>query len=393
VASAGVRGAPNQGATSSSTQPDRPDMGSFLSTQMTPSLPASTPSLCVLPLRTNGQARFSVASGPVPSPLTTRLADTEWQVLVESINAELLPLSHFGFMSLLLPFLLVDLLTMMLLCAIDPWLLLMPWDYGFAELLLPISLELALVFCGFPLMVHIVNRRMAAVQSRVRALLDTASRQLGSRGVNFQLKQAILGNGAGTNLWVEVQVMPLTQVFVPVPIPLPDPPPRCDSGWAGWAGRHADRHAGRHAGRRTGPRGRGRGWRGRDRLGGRGGDPGADGCCCGGGGCHRHDGAATARVPAGAAGESDAAPVPQADPAARPAAGPALARTCDGWRAATGFRDGSACGPECRRGRIARWQLVAPVGAVIRSKDLERTQRAPWKEAAARRDTRTPALG
>jgi hypothetical protein len=221
VASAGVRGAPNQGATSSSTQPDRPDMGSFLSTQMTPSLPASTPSLCVLPLRTNGQARFSVASGPVPSPLTTRLADTEWQVLVESINAELLPLSHFGFMSLLLPFLLVDLLTMMLLCAIDPWLLLMPWDYGFAELLLPISLELALVFCGFPLMVHIVNRRMAAVQSRVRALLDTASRQLGSRGVNFQLKQAILGNGAGTNLWVEVQVMPLTQVFVPVPIPAP----------------------------------------------------------------------------------------------------------------------------------------------------------------------------
>jgi len=196
-------------------------MGSFLSTQMTPTLPASTPSLCVLPLRTNGQARFSVASGPVPSPLTSRLADTEWQVLVESINAELLPLSHFGFMSLLLPFLLVDMLTMMLLCAIDPWLLLSPWDYGFAELLLPISLELALVFCGFPLMVHIVNRRMAAVQSRVRALLDTASRQLGSRGVNFQLKQAILGNGAGTNLWVEVQVMPLTQVFVPVPVPTP----------------------------------------------------------------------------------------------------------------------------------------------------------------------------
>ena len=169
-------------------------MGSLLSTQMTPTLPASTPSLCVLPLRTNGQARFSVASGPVPSPLTSRLADTEWQVLVESINAELLPLSHFGFMSLLLPFLLVDLLTMLLLCAIDPWLLLSPWDYGFAELLLPISLELALVFCGFPLMVHIVNRRMAAVQSRVRALLDTASRQLGSRGVNFQLKQAIVLN-------------------------------------------------------------------------------------------------------------------------------------------------------------------------------------------------------
>ena len=165
-------------------------MGAAFSLATPTGFPTATSTLCVLPLRTNGQARFSVAPGPMPAPLTTRLGDMEWQTLVESINAELLPLSHFGFMSLLLPFLLVDLLTMVLLCAIDPWLLISPWDYGFSELLLPISLELALVFCGFPLMVHVVNRRMATVQTRVRSLLDTASRQLGSRGVNFQLKQA-----------------------------------------------------------------------------------------------------------------------------------------------------------------------------------------------------------
>ena len=191
-------------------------------TTSAPYLPASTASLCVLPLRTNGQSRFSMpAPTPMPAPVATRLGENEWRMLVESINGALLPLSHFGFMSLLLPFLFVDLLTMMLLCAIDPWLLITPWDYAFSELLLPISLEFLLVFCGFPLMVHIVNRQMATVQSRVHALLDTASHQFGARGVNFQLKQSIMGNGAGTNMWVEVQVMPLAQMFVPVPVPAP----------------------------------------------------------------------------------------------------------------------------------------------------------------------------
>ena len=154
-----------------------------------PNFPTSTPSLCVLPLRTNGQVRFSVAPGPMPSLLITRLRETEWQVLVDDINTELIPLSHFGFMSLLLPFLVVDLLTIVLLCAIDPWLLVSPWEYGFHELLLPILLEMMLVFCGFPLIVHVVNRRMAIVHTRVRKLLDAASCQFGSRNVNFQMKQ------------------------------------------------------------------------------------------------------------------------------------------------------------------------------------------------------------
>ena len=98
----------------------------------TPALPANTASLCVLPLRTNGQARFSISAGPMPTPLAVRLGETEWRMLIDSINSALQPLSHFGFMSLLLPFLLVDLLTMVLLCAIDPWLLISPWDYAFS---------------------------------------------------------------------------------------------------------------------------------------------------------------------------------------------------------------------------------------------------------------------
>ena len=106
-------------------------------------------------------------------------------------------------------------------CAIDPWLLVSPWDYPLADLLLPITLEFCLVFCGFPLMLHVVNRRVSSVQERVRAQLDEASQRHGARGLNFQLKQSIVGNGAGTNMWVEVQVLPLLQVKQPVPVPVP----------------------------------------------------------------------------------------------------------------------------------------------------------------------------
>ena len=40
--------------------------------------------------------------------------------VVEGVNAALSPLSHFGFLSLLLPFVFVDVLTMLLLCLVDP---------------------------------------------------------------------------------------------------------------------------------------------------------------------------------------------------------------------------------------------------------------------------------
>ena len=183
--------------------------------------PSSTATLCVLPLRTNGSTRFSLANNGMPASLAGRLSDPEFSSLVDGINKALHSLAHFGFLSLLLPFLVVDVITMVLLCAIDPWLLVSPWDYPLADLLLPITLEFCLVFCGFPLMLHVVNRRVSSVQERVRAQLDEASQRHGARGLNFQLKQSIVGNGAGTNMWVEVQVLPLLQVKQPVPVPVP----------------------------------------------------------------------------------------------------------------------------------------------------------------------------
>ena len=174
--------------------------------------PASTSTLCVLPLRTNGQSRFSIAVGPMPASVSSRLSEAEYAQLIETINKALHPLSHFGLLSLLLPFILVDILTMVLLCAIDPGLLLSPWDYPLVELALPVSLEFGLIFCGFPAMVYLVNRRMESVQARVRAELDAASRKFGARGVNLQLRQGVIGAGAGTNMWVELLVLPLIQV-------------------------------------------------------------------------------------------------------------------------------------------------------------------------------------
>eukprot|EP00316_Scyphosphaera_apsteinii_P009913 CAMPEP_0119323064 /NCGR_PEP_ID=MMETSP1333-20130426/59872_1 /TAXON_ID=418940 /ORGANISM="Scyphosphaera apsteinii, Strain RCC1455" /LENGTH=256 /DNA_ID=CAMNT_0007330425 /DNA_START=282 /DNA_END=1052 /DNA_ORIENTATION=- len=108
---------------------------------------------------------------------------------------------------------------MAMLCAIDPWLLISPWDFPLADLLLPLSLEFSLLFCGFPFMVYLVNRRMATLQKVVREQLEEASHALADRGLNFQLKQGVLSNGAGTNMWIEVQIAPLLQVMTAVPVP------------------------------------------------------------------------------------------------------------------------------------------------------------------------------
>ena len=64
-------------------------------------------------------------------------------------------------------------------------------------------------------MAILVNRRVTVVQQRVRVALDDASRKLGPRGLNFQLKQGMLWNGAGTNMWIEIQVAPLVQARCP----------------------------------------------------------------------------------------------------------------------------------------------------------------------------------
>lgn len=195
-------------------------MGNLLAVSA-PTYPTSTQSLCVLPLRTNGQSRFSIASGPMPRQLGSRLAEAEYQGVISSVNTSLQPLSSFGVFSLLLPFLIVDVLTMVLLSAIDPWLLISPWDYPIADLLLPMGLEFGVIFCSFPLMAFAVNRRMSEVRRRVSDQLDDSSRRFGSRGLSFQLKQGILSNGAGTNMWVEVQITPVVHVQSPVPVPVP----------------------------------------------------------------------------------------------------------------------------------------------------------------------------
>ena len=196
-------------------------MGGAFSTNASTFFPASTSTLCVLPLRTNGQDRFAIAPSPMPSQLALRLTEAEYQGVITSINSSLQPLSSFGVLSLLLPFLFVDVVTLLLLSTVDPWLILSPWDYPLADLLLPLSIEFAVIFCSFPLMAIAVNRRMAEVQRRVRELLDDNSRRFGTRGVSFQLKQGVLYNGAGTNLWVEIQVVPLIHVQMPVPVPVP----------------------------------------------------------------------------------------------------------------------------------------------------------------------------
>ena len=127
----------------------------------------------------------------MPASVSSRLSEAEFLFLIEAVNAVLHPLTQFGLFSLLLPFILVDLFTMLLLCAIDPGLLLSPWDYPLTDLALPMALEFGLIFCGFPAMVFLVNRRMQSVQTKVRNELDAASRRFGARGVNFQLKQGV----------------------------------------------------------------------------------------------------------------------------------------------------------------------------------------------------------
>lgn len=197
-------------------------MGALLSTTgLTTIYPASTASMCVLPLKTHGQSHFSIAPGPMPPQLGTRLAEVEYHGMVAGVNNALQPLSGFGVISLLMPFLLFDVVVIVALTLFDPLLFLAPWDYTMLELLLPLGFEFGIVFGSFPLMAHFVNRRMAAVQSRISELLDDSSRRYGPRGLHFALKQGVLHNGAGTNMWVEVQVVPIIHVQAPVPVPVP----------------------------------------------------------------------------------------------------------------------------------------------------------------------------
>mmetsp|Transcript_4843 Transcript_4843/g.13963 ORF Transcript_4843/g.13963 Transcript_4843/m.13963 type:complete len:325 (-) Transcript_4843:137-1111(-) len=180
---------------------------------------ASTSTMCVVPLRTNGRAHFSLDAGPMPASLVGRLSEAEYYGVTERINKALLPLAHFGLSSLLLPFLAIDALTVAVLYGADPSLLVAPLSQDLPDLLLPVLLEITLVAAAFPLVSLLVSRRIGRVQALVREVLDDASRTFAPRGVHFSLKLGVTGAGASTNMWVEMQVAPLFRVPVPVPVP------------------------------------------------------------------------------------------------------------------------------------------------------------------------------
>ena len=48
--------------------------------------PASTSTVFVLPLKTDGRAHFSLDNGPMPASLLGRLAETEYLGVVERVN-------------------------------------------------------------------------------------------------------------------------------------------------------------------------------------------------------------------------------------------------------------------------------------------------------------------
>ena len=64
-------------------------MGAAMSATSATAVPASTATLCVLPLRTQGQSRFSITPGPMPQQLSTRLSEAEYHGFVAGINTVL----------------------------------------------------------------------------------------------------------------------------------------------------------------------------------------------------------------------------------------------------------------------------------------------------------------
>ena len=206
-------------------------MGGSLSSESS-GYPQATSHFCVLPVRTSGSSHFSITPAPMPSALVGRTTDAEFAALIAGINASLKPLSHFGVSSLMVPFLLVDLIAMLTLCAIDPAILLTPWEYEWAELALPLLIEFGAIFCSFPLISWIFSRRIARVQHVVVEHVHNVSMQYADRGLHLTLKGdgvsrggelrgsgVVVGSKVLGKLWVEVQVFPFLKVLAPKPVP------------------------------------------------------------------------------------------------------------------------------------------------------------------------------
>jgi hypothetical protein len=78
------------------------------------------------------------------------LTQEEYNAVVAVVNETLQAHANLSFLVLLLPLVLLDLLLICLLAALDPWLLLTPWEFPAGDLVVPISIEFVLFFCVFP---------------------------------------------------------------------------------------------------------------------------------------------------------------------------------------------------------------------------------------------------
>ena len=244
------------------------------------------------------------------------------------------------------------------------------------------GLELGIICCSFPLMARSqpADGRGAAARTRDAR---RPSRRLGARSLSFQLKQGVLP-GAGTNMWVEVKSPPSTAMPVPVPVPsiypvlllpatprrTPSPTPRprrpvrpstpAASAAGGAAGGESTMPAPRRCAANRG----------------------------------QHARRPAGRVPARAAGEPDAAPVPRAVPGAhaapRSSSSSRTAATTGGARPPAFYQsiaagrsgragrsrgDGAAAGPRRRR---AQAQFVLP-SLTLRSHSPTTPVRAGWR--------------
>lgn len=138
-------------------------------------------------------------------------------LLNEAIRAQ----GTFSFVMLLLPFVLVDVITMVALGASNPWLLIAPWDFEVGDLVIPLSVEFFLFLCVFPVVVYVVNHRMANVQRELRTKLDELSVLWAPRGLHLQLRQRVSGAAQGNAMWVEISVLPFLPQPYPVAVPVP----------------------------------------------------------------------------------------------------------------------------------------------------------------------------
>lgn len=90
---------------------------------------------------------------PPPTALAQllgRLTPEELHGVISAANETLKSHGSHSFLALLLPLLVVDLCSVGLIAALNPWLLLAPWDFPLADVALPISIEFVLFFCMFP---------------------------------------------------------------------------------------------------------------------------------------------------------------------------------------------------------------------------------------------------